>query len=121
MRIDRNEMCFNERIKMAFADTPVPVVIGSYGGGICELRFVFRIRNEKHVVEAVQSAWRINGESPSPNNSFNRYCHLVHRTAASQNRVLNSISESTNHCIKTWLSIAPLARQYECLAPFDLR
>jgi hypothetical protein len=29
MRIDRNEMCFNERIKMAFADTPVPVVIGS--------------------------------------------------------------------------------------------
>ena len=32
MRIDRNEMGFNERIKMAFADTPVPVVIGSYGG-----------------------------------------------------------------------------------------
>lgn len=35
-------------------------------GGICELWFVFRIRNEKHVVEAVQSAWRINGEAPHP-------------------------------------------------------
>jgi hypothetical protein len=30
MRIDRDKMCFSERIKMAFADTPVPVVIGSY-------------------------------------------------------------------------------------------